>query len=225
MSARIKIIYASSNSFKKQEARAICDTFEIPIGIDGAEKKIGELFEFEFRKSGAREILVRDLEQMMHHKARSAYEVLQVPCIVEHAGLLFENLKSENYPGGLTQPMWDALGAERFITETGSANRRAIARAVIGYCDGMSIKTFVGETRGTIVSAPRGSREFYWDTVFRPHDPDTDKPYPQTYAEMAGDENSDGLIKKLRLSQSTKAMLQFLKYRLAAGDPELFPSV
>lgn len=168
---------------------------------------------------------MRDLEQMMHHKARSAYENLQVPCIVEHAGLIFENLKSEYYPSGLTQPMWDALGAERFITETGSANRKAIARAVIGYCDGMSIKTFVGETRGTIASAPRGSREFYWDTVFQPHDPDTDEPYSQTYAEMAGNESTGGLIQKLRLSQSTKAMLQFLEHRIGAGYPELFPSV
>jgi hypothetical protein len=41
----------------------------------------------------------------------------------------------------------DALGAEGFVESIRWAGARAIARAVVGYCDGLRIRTFVGETR------------------------------------------------------------------------------
>jgi XTP/dITP diphosphohydrolase len=109
------------------------------------------------------EPLERDLETMVRHKVRSAYRNIMAPCIVEHAGLVLERFDSLSYPGGLTQPMWDALGAEGFVDSIRWAGTRAIARAVVGYCNGLRIRTFVGETRGTVVSKPRGSRAFYWD--------------------------------------------------------------
>jgi len=63
--------------------------------------------------------------------------------------------------------MWNALG-EKFLDETQSRGRKAIARAVIAYCDGQRVLTFVGDRPGTIANSPRGSRAFYWDTVFVP---------------------------------------------------------
>ena len=44
----------------------------------------------------------------------------------------------------------------------------------------------------------------------------------QTYAEICGDPGK-GLKKKIAISQSTKALLEFLKYRQKVGTPALFP--
>src|SRR5215208_6017622 len=126
---------------------------------------------------------------MVRHKVRSAYSQIMAPCIVEHAGLILNGFEEASYPGGLTQPMWDALGAERFVNSVEWAGKGAIARAVVGYCDGLRIGTFVGETVGTLAPAPRGERHFYCDTVFCPADGDG-----RTYAEIAS--TDEGLRRK-----------------------------
>jgi len=172
----------------------------------------------EFRKAETREPLLCNLEDMVRHKAMSAYQSVRVPCIVEHAGLILDAHETASYPGGLTQPMWDALGAEAFLSSTLSLSRRVIARAVVGYCDGMTIKTFVGDTHGYLSDAPKGAREFYWDTVFCPDGGDG-----KTYSEIVGPDHS-GLAKKMELSQSIKALKSFMEYRIL-HSPVLFPGL
>jgi hypothetical protein len=67
----------------------------------------------------------------------------------------------------------------------------------------------------------RGSRKFYWDTVFIPEDA-SGRSQGLTYAEIVEDANL-GLAYKMReLSQSSAAMKSFLEYRLTTGDPELW---
>jgi inosine/xanthosine triphosphate pyrophosphatase family protein len=181
---------------------------------------VEDLFEFEIRRVPIQEILDVDLSAMVSAEVASAYAQVKVPCIVEHAGLIFDDYKDRSYPGGLTKPMWNTL-RDRFIEETRSANRRATARAVVAYCDGMHIKTFIGERTGTIAEQPRGNREFYWDTIFIPDDL-SGRAKNLTYAEIV-DDASLGLDYKIKeLSQSSQAMIAFLDYRLTAGDPELW---
>jgi inosine/xanthosine triphosphate pyrophosphatase family protein len=84
---------------------------------------------------------------------------------------------------------------------------------VIDYCDGSDVKTFVGETHGTLRSVPAGARDFYWDTVFCPDGFDG-----QTYAEIA----DINLADKLKISQSIKALRQLVAYRRKVS-PLLFP--
>jgi len=114
--------------------------------------------------------------------------------------------------------MWDALDAARFVASCSPLSTRATARAVIGYCDGMNIKTFVGETKGSLAAAPRGARAFYWDTIFCADGFDG-----RTYAEIVGDDRS-GLIRKLEVSQSIKALKKFMTFRLE-NEPSLFPGL
>jgi non-canonical purine NTP pyrophosphatase (RdgB/HAM1 family) len=137
-----------------------------------------------------------------------AYSQIKVPCIVEHAGLIFSNYSS--YPGGLTKPMWNIL-KDNFITETGAAGRKAQAKAVVAYCDGVEVKTFTGVTKGRIAAAPRGSRRFYWDTIFEPVNG-----RGLTYAEIV---ESRGIEEKVKISQSSKAMLDCLSHLLKATSP------
>ena len=209
----ISLTYCSWSTFKKEEWNAAKDLMELD-SVPGC--KLAQLFNFELRNVRTAEPLLCDLEKMVRFKVESAYRAVLVPCIVEHAGLVLEGYEVASFPGGLTQPMWDALDPERFVASCSPLTRRATARAVVGYSDGMNIETFVGETKGSLSATPRGNRAFYWDTVFCP-DGFGDK----TYAEIV---EKDGLEKKLEASQSMKALKKFMQYRLD-NAPSLFPGL
>jgi len=209
-----KIYYATRSTFKRAELDVIERDIKVAIDV-GKEVAIGQVCKFIISSVSTDEPLEIDLQAMVRHKVRSAYRSLLMPCIVEHAGLVLESDKSVGFPGGLTQPMWDALSAEGFLRRTGAGNERAIARAVIGYCDGMSVRTFVGETEGVIAQSPRGKREFYWDTIFCP-----DGFHGKTYAEIA--EESDGLRTKVSISQSMKALKQLAAHIAKNGHGRMF---
>lgn len=211
--SRMPVFYVTSSQFKVEENKIFQDVCSL---ADGALVK--DIFDFEIRSLPILETLEVRLEVMVQAEAANAYSQIKVPCVVEHAGLVFEDYLAESYPGGLTKPMWNTLG-DSFIKETQSAGRRVLARAVVAYCDGLSVRTFIGETKGSVADAPRGSRSFYWDTVFMP---DTTDPRFQgkTYAEIV---ENFGLSEKIRyFSQSAKAMLQFLEAYRTEGTPKLW---
>lgn len=208
---RTKIVYCSWSKFKIEEWATASGAIELSAKPGS---KMGDLYDLEFRQVLTSEPLLCNLEDMVNAKIKSAYQQVKVPCIVEHAGLILKGYESASFPGGLTQPMWDSLGPEKFVECVSVLSNRAIARAIIGYCDGMNIRTFVGETHGKLIPAPKGSREFYWDTVFCPDEGDG-----RTYAQIA----QDDLIQKLRISQSMRALDAFMTYRIT-NESELFPS-
>jgi XTP/dITP diphosphohydrolase len=212
-SAKLHIIYCSWSPFKKEEWAAMNDTFELASrpGV-----KLGDLFQFEFRKVPTTEPLRCDLVEMVRHKVLSAYQEVQLPCIVEHAGLILRGYEDKSFPGGLTQPMWDALEASRFVASCAPLTLQATARAAVGYCDGLCVRTFVGDTAGTLIDGPKGDRPFYWDTVFCPEGGGG-----ATYSEIV---RQHGLLAKLKYSQSVKALKSFMEFRLKTA-PELFPGL
>ncbi len=212
---KTRVVYVTSSAFKQEENAVFVEHCRLDDG-----RVVGDVFEFDIRRVPIQEILNVDLRVMVAAEVVSAYSQLKVPCIVEHAGLIFEEYLDASYPGGLTKPMWDTL-KQGFVDETNSANRKAIARAVVAYCDGMTVKTFVGETRGTIAEQPRGDREFYWDTVFVPDDP-SGKATGMTYAEIAQTRSLGLQYKVTELSQSSVAMKSFLRHRIEVGDPALW---
>jgi XTP/dITP diphosphohydrolase len=211
---KIKLRYATKNHFKQAEIEKIISTVSIR-NRHNAEVMASEHFEVEFHDVTTDEPLERDLVAMVRHKSVSAYKGILEPCIVEHAGLILQDYVEENYPGGLTQPMFDALEAEGFLKSVSWAGSAVVARAVVGYCDGMSIHIFSGETKGMFAKKPEGDRAFYWDTIFVP-----EACNGQTYAEISTGE--DGLLKKIELSQSKKAIVQCMEFMLRQ-DPTMFP--
>lgn len=211
---RRTIFYATRSEFKGEELSIIADT----NFVDGAgiERRIGDLIDFRISTITTEEPLEIDIEAMVRHKARSAYKRILAPCIVEHAGLILERNADSGFPGGLTQPMWDALNPDGFLDRIGCGGERATARAVVGYCDGMSTYTFIGETRGELAKSPTRGRGFYWDVIFRPDD----DPLKRTYAEIAAEDG--GLKDKLRVSQSTKAIQKFASFLSTQSGEALF---
>jgi XTP/dITP diphosphohydrolase len=210
---KIHIVYVTSSPFKSKENEVFLDNCLLTDGAPVRDK-----FEFEIRSVPIKEILEVRIETMVMEEVTKAYSEIKVPCIVEHAGLIFEGYDS--YPGGLTKPMWNVL-KDQFIQETHSAKRLVTARAVVAYCDGKTVSTFVGETKGTIAETPRGKREFYWDTIFVPDDP-SGRVQNQTYAEIVDDHGLGLKYKVMNLSQSTKAMMKFLDFR-QNHPPDLWP--
>lgn len=218
MSARHKatVVYVTSNDFKRAENRVFVEHCVL-----ADDTPIKDIFEFDIRSVSITEVLEVRIDEMVRAEVVQAYAQLKVPCIVEHAGLIFDDYREQSYPGGLTKPMWDTLRGN-FVTETQSSGRRAIARAVVAYCDGQKVTTFTGETEGTIADAPRGeTHRFYWDTVFIPDDP-TGRAKDLTYSEIV-ESDELGLPYKIRyLSQSAKAMCLFLEYLRIQGPSPLW---
>lgn len=205
----IRINYVTSSKFKKEEIEVFVENCTLSDGTP-----IKSIFEFHIYSNNIPERLEVDIETMVTYEVKEAYKQIKIPCIVEHAGLIFDKYKSIGYPGGLTKPMWKTL-ADDFLLETNSANEKVIAKAVIAYCDGKSITTFVGETNGVLSHTPRGNRNFYWDTVFIP-----DSSKNQTYAEIV---ESKGLKEKLiKYSQSAKALILFLEYIRSTGGNDFW---
>lgn len=207
------IVYVTSSKYKAQENEIVAQDCALKDGTP-----VRELFEFDIRPVHVKEVLEIDLKAMVMAEVTKAYSQIKVPCIVEHAGLIFAGY--DLYPGGLTKPMWDFL-LDKFIEETHSAGRPAIARAVVAYCDGRSVHTFVGETSGKIADRPRGNRKFYWDTIFIPDD-SRGKTKGKTYAEIFDDPGLGLKYKMTKLSQSSRAMLEFLEFR-RLNQPDLWP--
>lgn len=209
------VTYVTSSRYKREENAILQSKALLPDGTP-----VSDVFTFDFRELTIAELLEVDITVMVQAEVTQAYSMIKVPCVVEHAGLIFDDFGSA-YPGGLTKPMWNTLGP-RFVEETHSAGRQVTARAVVAYCDGMSVKTFIGETKGSLAKEPRGTRQFYWDSVFIPAEGDG-AAKGLTYSEIV-DQKSLGLeYKVLSLSQSTKAMLKFLTYLRKIGPSPLWP--
>ena len=215
MTGKHKVVYVTSSPYKVEENKIFCDHAQLSDGTS-----VSDLFEFDIRQVQIKEILEVDLRIMVQAEVTDAYSQIRVPCIVEHAGLVFDEYHKDSYPGGLTKPMWNTL-REDFVKETGSSGRRALARAVIAYCDGKSVLTFVGETRGSLTESPRGRREFYWDTVFIPEDP-SGQANGMTYAEIIDDPSLGLRYKVIELSQSSRAMMSLLEHLRLSGTPEMW---
>jgi len=214
---KLQILYVTSSTYKAEENRLFVERCKLADGTP-----VHDMFAFEIVQVPITEILSEDLRVMVTDEVAKAYHQLRTPCIVEHAGLIFDDYAKVSYPGGLTKPMWNVLGAN-FIQETNSAGRGAIARAVVAYCDGISVHTFDGETHGVLADAPRGHRDFYWDTIFIPDDP-SGRTADKTYAEIVEDTSLGLPYKVEQLSQSSKAMIKFLEHLRITGPSALWPN-
>lgn len=168
MPTQFEVRFVSSNKHKVREAAAILE----PAGVT----VISSAIKIE-------ELQTKETERLVRDKVMKAFKDLGRPLFVEHTGLYLEHLNG--FPGGLTQIFWDTLGPDLFSELFGKLApvKTAIARTIIGYCDGKRVHSFSGEIAGEIVPEPRGPRDFQWDCVFQPVG------YSKTFAEMGDEKN------------------------------------
>jgi XTP/dITP diphosphohydrolase len=163
----MRIRFLSKNEHKVAEAKTILG----PLGVD----VIPITFPID-------ELQTLNVEAIVRDKVLRAFDRIGHRLFVEQTCLYLDALNG--FPGGLTQPFWDSLEADRFCELFGHGDRRGVtARTWIGYCDGQQIHHFQGEIRGTVASEPRGDRAFQWDCVFVPDG------HEQTFAEMGEKKN------------------------------------
>jgi non-canonical purine NTP pyrophosphatase (RdgB/HAM1 family) len=122
-----------------------------------------------------------DPSRIVEAKARTAYEMLSRPVLVEDSSLSIEAWGG--FPGALVKWLEKSAGVAAIPRMLDPfADRRATAVCAIAYTDGGEIVAARGETRGAIAPAPRGSNGFGWDTIFVPEGEE------RTFAEMSGAE-------------------------------------
>lgn len=163
----MRIRFLSKNEHKVAEAKKILG----PLGVEVIPITLP-----------IHELQTLDVEVIVRDKVLRAFNRIGHRLFVEQTCLYLDALNG--FPGGLTQPFWDSLKADRFCELFGhSEKRRLTAKTWIGYCDGRQIHHFQGEIHGTVPSAPRGNRAFQWDCVFVPDG------HEQTFAEMGEAKN------------------------------------
>jgi len=183
----MKIYFVTTNTFKASETR---DYFDL------LNARAGSHFALHVLEHQVQEILHPDLDVVVKHKALQAYRYLRRPCVVEHGGLFMDALPG--LPGSLGKIIWEAVGDRLCDFLRAGDSREAVARSVIGYCDGRRVHLYCGETRGRIAERARGDYVNNWDPIFIPEGHD------QTYGEM-------GPEKKRATSQATRAWDAFLQ--------------
>lgn len=163
----MRIRFLSKNEHKIAEAKAILAPLEvevIPVAMSINELQTSDV-----------KVIVRD-------KVLRAFNKIGHRLFVEQTCLYLDSLNG--FPGGLTQPFWDALNADRFCELFGREGHRTLKAVTwIGYCDGRQVHHFHGEIRGAVANEPRGDRSFQWDCVFIPDGHD------ETFAEMGERKN------------------------------------
>lgn len=143
------------------------------------------------------EIQSVNIEDVIRHKAKQAYDMLHEPVIVEDTGLYFEELNG--LPGALTKFFLNKLSLEQ-ICGLLKTNRNALARTAIAYFDGKAMEVFTGETKGKIAESPKGENGFGWDPVFIPEG------YDKTFAELSPEEKQADFMRKTAIEKLKKFM-------------------
>ena len=168
------LVFVTSNVGKLREAEAVLGRH-----LDHSDLDLPEL-------------QTLDLMKVVRGKARTAWEHLERPVLVEDTGLELAGLGG--FPGPLVRWLLASVGAEGICRVAHCFDDpRVTARCLVCATDG-SVEVFgEGVVEGTITSAPRGVGGFGWDSVFVPAVGDG-----RSYGEMSEEE-------KNRISHRRKA--------------------
>lgn len=124
------------------------------------------------------EIQAATVEEVTRYKLETARTKGYNRLIVEDVSLGFDELG--NFPGPYVRWLLEAAGGKGLAAIAYALNNRAAkAQCCVGYWDGATARTFIGEVAGEILVKPRGERHFGWDAWFQP------KGAKKTFAEMS----------------------------------------
>lgn len=139
--------------------------------ITGNQKKADYLAKYlgypvDHVKLDLDEIQSLNLNEIVEHKVRQAYEKIKKPVIVEDVSLEFEALNG--LPGPFIRFFVDNVPFETICSMINGQSRPATAKCVFGYYDGEEVKLFEGGLGGNIAEAPAGENGYGWDKLFIP---------------------------------------------------------
>lgn len=140
--------------------------------ITGNEEKAAYLarllgISVKHQKVHLEELQTTDLHEIVTHKVRKAYEIIQTPVLVEDVSLEFTAL--DGLPGPFIKFFVDGPGLAATAQLLDSfSDRSATARCTFGYFDGAHLELIDGSLRGEIAKSPRGEGGYGWDRIFIP---------------------------------------------------------
>ena len=122
--------------------------------------------EIEHRKLDLEEIQSAKPEEIIEHKVRQAFDIVQRPVFVDDFSLWFDEL--DGMPGPFIKYF---VGSPEKLEKLcrmadGLASRRATARAYFGYFDGEELRIIYGELKGVITQHPQGDAEYAFASDF-----------------------------------------------------------
>jgi XTP/dITP diphosphohydrolase len=138
------------------------------------------------------EIQAIEVEKVVKHKVKQAFEKVKKPVIAEDTGLYIESLNG--LPGALGKFFDKTIGYSR-LCKLVHGNRKALAKTVIGYFDGLKYRDFVGKIEGSIAKEAKGDNNFGWDIIFIP------KGFNITLAQMSSEEKNKISMRKIALEK------------------------
>lgn len=142
-------------------------------------------FEITYQKIELDEIQSMNLDEIVIHKVKQAYEILRKPVLVEDVSLEFGALNS--LPGPFIKFFVEQTGLEATChILDGFLDRSAVAKCTFGYFDGTTLQLFHGSLAGQIATEPRGDGGYGWDQIFVPNGYGG-----KTRAELSQEENEE----------------------------------
>ncbi len=123
-------------------------------------------FEVSHHKVDLDEIQSLDLREIVEHKVRQAYEIINGPVLVEDVSLEFKALG--RLPGTFIKFYVDEVPFETICRTLDGLDRKATARCTFGYYDGQDLQFFEGSLNGIIADHPEGAGGYGWDKIFIP---------------------------------------------------------
>jgi non-canonical purine NTP pyrophosphatase (RdgB/HAM1 family) len=137
------------------------------------------------------ELQSTDLETVVRHKLRQAYEQVRGPVLVEDTALRF--LAWGALPGPFIKHFIENMGLIGLVDALSPSHHwGAEAACGIGFHDGTRIHYFEGRVPGMAV-LPMGDRGWGWDPIFRPQGSG------RTFAEMPQEEKRSRSMRGLAL--------------------------
>ncbi len=145
----------------------------LPIFITGNQNKADYLaktlgIDLDHQKLDLDEIQSSNLFEIVEHKVRQAYDIIQKPVLVEDVSLVFNALNG--LPGPFIKFFVEANnGLENLCRMLdGFDDRSAYGAVIYGYFDGQELKIIEGKLDGAIAMSPRGDGGYGWDKIFEP---------------------------------------------------------
>ncbi|MBP6994414.1 non-canonical purine NTP pyrophosphatase, partial [Candidatus Woesebacteria bacterium] len=160
-----QLVFATNNVGKFEEMSAV-----LGIPLERADTHIFEIQSL-------------DAVEVVRHKAREAYKIIQKPLIVDDTSL---NVAAWNgFPGPFIKHIIDAGGMELLLTMMRSAeDRSAEFSTTLGYFDGKEFAFVIGITKGKISEIAKGKKSWGINEIFIPDG------FTKTYGEMTVDEKN-----------------------------------
>lgn len=189
--SRDRLILVTQNQHKLKELSPLFKKYDVDFETTSVEKH---------------EIQSDSIEEIARIAAKTAFDTLRRPVVVDDTGLFVDSLNG--FPGPYAAIVLKSIGYEGILKlMKGKTERTSKFMTAVGYCDDRILESFVGSMSGIIAYEPAGHEGFGYDPIFVPNG------FSKTYAELT-------LKEKVSISHRTRAFEEFLKwYTSSLGKP------